>query len=122
MRFLGKYDSLGVLGIGSMGQVYAARPADDPATTVVVKVMRADLSGGARARQLFDSEARYTAKLRHPYLVRVLDAGVDDDAGPCVVMEFVPGATLEAVLKKVGRAGIHRAGWLAGCLCHALEA
>jgi serine/threonine protein kinase len=122
LRFLDKYDSLGVLGLGSMGQVHAARPVDDPATTVVVKVMRADLTGGPRARQAFEREARYAARLRHPYIVRVLDVGVDSEAGPCVVLEFVPGITLERLLKTDKRVGVHRAAWLAGCLCHALEA
>ena len=122
LRFLGKYESLGVLGMGSMGQVHACRPEDDPATTVVVKVMRADRDDSPRARQLFEREAKYAARLRHPYIVRILDAGVDDEAGPCVVMEFVPGSTLQQLLKKDGRLGLHRAAWLAGCLCHALEA
>ena len=91
VRFLGKYESLGLLGMGSMGQVHAARPADDPATTVVVKTLRADRPNSPRARQLFAREAAHAARLRHPYIVRVLDAGVDDEAGPCVVLEFVPG-------------------------------
>src|SRR5262245_21030044 len=105
-----------------MGQVHAARPVDDPATTVVVKVMRADLAGGPRARQVFEREAKYAARLHHPYVVRLLDAGVDAEAGPCMVMEFVPGVTLQRLLKADKRHGVHRAAWLAGCLCHALEA
>jgi serine/threonine protein kinase len=121
MRFLDKYESLGVLGQGSMGQVHAARPMDDPATTVVVKVMRTDRGDSPRARQNLDREARHAARLRHPYIVRVLDAGVDAAAGPCVVMEFVPGSTLQHLLKKDGRFSVRRAAWLAGCLCHALE-
>ncbi|HJZ93858.1 MAG TPA: serine/threonine-protein kinase [Gemmataceae bacterium] len=120
--FLGKYETLGVLGHGSMGQVHAARPADDPASTVVVKVMRPDMADTPRARQFFDREVRYTARLRHPYIVRVLDAGVDETAGPCIVMEFVPGTTLEQLLQKERKVALSRAGWLAGCLCHALEA
>ena len=122
MRFLDRYESLGVLGTGSTGEVHAARPVDDPATTVVVKVMRADRADTPRARQHFEREARHAARLQHPYIVRVLDAGVDEAAGPCVVMEFVPGSTLRHLLRADGRVGIHRAAWLAGCLCHALEA
>src|SRR5262245_46794982 len=122
LLFLDRYESLGVLGLGSMGQVHAARPVDDPATTVVVKIMRTDRSGGPRAGALVEREARYAARLRHPYVVRVLDAGMDPDAGPCVVMEFVPGVTLDRLLKSDTRMGVHRAAWLAGCLCHALEA
>jgi eukaryotic-like serine/threonine-protein kinase len=122
MLFLDKYESLGVLGRGSMGQVHAARPMDDPATTVVVKVMRPDLTETPRAREFFAREIKYTARLRHPYIVRVLDAGIDLDAGPCIVMEFVPGTTLEQLLKAEQRLLVHRTAWLAGCLCHALQA
>jgi len=121
MRLLEKYESLGVLGRGSMGQVHAARPLDDPATTVVVKVMRKELADSPRAREMFEREIRYTARLHHPYIVRVLNAGVDPIAGPCIVMEFVPGVTLESILEKEKRLPVGRAGWLAACLCHALE-
>src|SRR4051812_13405769 len=122
MLLLGKYESLGVLGRGSMGTVHACRPAASPALTVVVKVLRSEVAGTPRARQAFDREVQYTARLCHPYVVRVLDAGIDPAAGPCIVMEFVPGTTLEQVLNKERRLTPHRAGWLAGCLCHALEA
>jgi serine/threonine protein kinase len=122
MLFLGKYESLGVLSRGSMGLVHAARPTEDPATTVVVKVMRSDLADTLRAHQFFDREVRYTARLRHPYVVRILDAGVDPAAGTCIVMEFVPGTTLEQLLKKEKRLSVERTARLTGCLCHALEA
>src|SRR5688572_4629849 len=122
MLLLGKYESLGILGRGSMGQVHAARPTDNPATTVVVKVMRPDLADTPTARESFDREVRYTARLRHPYIVRVLDAGLDPAAGPCIVMEFVPGTTLEQMIRKEGRLHPDQVAWLAGCLCHALEA
>lgn len=122
MRFLDKYESLGVLGRGGMGQVHAARPADDPTTTVVVKVMRSDLADTPRARETFEREVKYAARLRHPYAVRVLDAGTDPVAGPCIVMEFVPGSTLEQLLQKEKRLSVRRAAVLIGCVCHALEA
>jgi len=123
MLFLGQYESLGVLSRGSMGLVHACRPTDDPSATVVVKVMRPDLAAAnQRAHQFFLSEIKYTARLRHPYVVRVLDGGVDPVAGPCIVMEFVPGTTLEQLLKRERRLNIHRTALLAGCLCHALEA
>ena len=122
MLFLGRYESLGVLGRGSMGEVHAARPTDDPATTVVVKMMRGDLADTPRARQQFEREISYSARLHHPYIVQVLDAGVDAVAGPCVVMAFVPGAGLDRVLRREHRLAPARVGRLLGCLCHALEA
>src|SRR5438093_9322944 len=122
MLFLDKYESLGVLSRGSMSQVHAARPTVDPAATVVVKVMRSDLADTPRARQFFEREVKYTGRLRHPYVVRILDAGIDSAAGPCIVMEFVPGTTLEQLLKKQRRLPVYRTAMLVGCLCHALEA
>src|SRR5918911_4881197 len=107
---LGKYESLGVLGRGSMGTVHAARPADSPAATVVVKVLRPEVAEAGRGRQAFDREVQYTARLRHPYVVRVLDAGIDPQAGPGIVMEFVPGTTLEQVLARERRHTPPRAG------------
>jgi eukaryotic-like serine/threonine-protein kinase len=122
MLLLGKYESLGILGSGSMGQVHACRPVLDPATTVVVKVLKGDVADTPRARQFFEREVAYTSRLRHPYIVRVLDHGFDPQAGPCLVLEFVPGHTLEAILKKERRLDPGRVGHLLGCLCHALEA
>jgi serine/threonine protein kinase len=122
MRFLSKYESLGVLGRGSMGTVHAARPEHDPASTVVVKVMRSEMVDTPRARQFFDREIQYTSRLMHPYIVRVLDSGVDAYAGPCIIMEFVPGTTLEKLLQQEKRISLQRLAWHAGCLCHALEA
>ena len=119
---LGRYESLGVLGRGSMGEVHAARPVDAPAVTVVVKILRPDLADTPRARQGFARETQYTAKLRHPYIVRLLDAGIDEAAGPCLVLEYVPGATLEHVLQKERALALPRVARLAGCLCHALAA
>ncbi len=121
MRFLGKYDSVGVLGRGSMGQVHAARAINDPETMVVVKVMRPDVAATPRARRFFDREIQYTARLNHPYIVRVLEAGVDPASGPCIVMELVPGITLEHLLKSEKRFLPERAARLTGCLCHALD-
>ena len=114
LLLLGKYESLGVLGRGGMGQVHAARPRDDPAATVVVKVLKPELADTPTGRQSFAREVQYTARLKHPYVVRVLDAGVDAQVGPCIVMEFVPGTTLEEVIRKEGRLAHGRAVWLYG--------
>ncbi|WP_052640225.1 serine/threonine-protein kinase [Zavarzinella formosa] len=119
---LGRYESLGVLGRGSMGEARAARPVDDPATTVVVKILRPDLADTPRARQFFERETQYTARLNHPYIVRLLDSGIDELAGPCLVLEFVPGSTLEQILRREPMLALPRVARLAGCLCHGLEA
>ena len=122
MQFLGKYDSLGVLGRGGMGQVHVARVIDDPVRTVVIKIIRPELADTPRAQQFFEREVKYTARLRHPFIVRLLETGIDPDAGPCIVMEFVPGITLDQLLHREKRLNVRRAARLIGCLCHALEA
>ena len=88
---------------------------------VVVKVMRPDVADTPR-REFFDREVQYTGRLRHPYIVRVLEAGIDPVAGPCIVMELVPGITLAQLLKNETRLPLSRASRLMGCLCHALAA
>lgn len=119
---LGKYEPLGALGSGSMGTVYAARPVNDPVNTVVVKLLRSTIADTPRARQGFEREAAYTSRLSHPYIVKLIEAGVDPHHGPCLVLEFVPGHTLEAILRKERRLELQRAARLIGCVCHALEA
>ena len=120
MLLLGKYESSASSGPGSMGQVHACRPVLDPATTVVVKILKGT-SRTPRGPASSSSARSLTSRLRHPYIVRVLDHGFDPQAGLCLVLEFVPGHTLEAVLKKERRMDAGRLGHLLGCLCHALE-
>ena len=40
------------------------------------------------------------ADFRHPYAVGFLEAAIDDPLGPCLVMEYVPGITLEALISR----------------------
>lgn len=105
-----------------MGEVLAARPISAPAQTVVIKVLRPDMADTPRARDFFERETKYTAKLNHPYVVRMLDSGVDEQLGPCLVLEFVPGMTLEAVLLRQNTVSLDRAAVLLGCICHGLSA
>ena len=120
--FLGQYESAGFLGRGSMGSVYRAHPIGQPERDVVVKVMLPHVAAQPRFRQLFLGEVQSMARLRHPYIVRLLDSSLDDPRGPCLVMEYIPGITLEGLLSKEGRLTVGRAGLLLGSLCHALAA
>ena len=119
--FLGRYENLGLLGQGSMNTVYIARPIEDRATTVVVKVMKSELASSARGKEFYDREIRYTSRLDHPYIVKIIDSGVDSHYGCCLVMEFVPGLPLDTILEKTPCLDPFRIGRLLGFLCHALE-
>ncbi len=120
--FLQRYETVGFLGQGSMGKVYLARPLDDPDHLVVVKVMQTEMSREARFRQLFERELHTMAEFRHPYAVQLYDGSLDDPNGPCIVMEYIPGQTLEDVLIRDRFLEVHRVSRFLGPLCHALQA
>jgi hypothetical protein len=64
----------------------------------IKKVALAAANEEVRAR--LDREARVASRVRHPNLVEVLDVGVAPDGAPYLVMEYVPGVTLESHLGK----------------------
>lgn len=93
----GRYELVRVIGRGGMAVVLEARDLllERP---VAVKVL-SDTADDERAHERFVAEARLLARLHHPRLVTVLDAGTV--AGrPHIVMELVPGSDLAAVLRE----------------------
>jgi len=119
---LGKYRLLRELGSGSNGAVFLAEPLRYPGNRVVVKRIHEHATQSPKFRQLFDAEVRSMRNFNHPYSVRLLDASLDDPIGPCLVMEYVHGLTLEDLLAKQKRFSIDRTGRLLGHLCHAIQA
>jgi len=119
---LGKYRLLRPLGSGSNAEVFLAEPIRHPGQQVVVKRIHDHVVTHPKFRQMFEAEVRSMAEFSHPYAVRFLDAAVDDPIGPCLVMEYVPGVTLEALLETDKCLDPVRAGRLLGFLCHALQA
>lgn len=79
-----------VLGEGGMGTVYDGEQ-HDPQRRVAIKVLHAR-SGNALLR--FKTEAQIMARLDHPGIARVLEAG-EADGHPFLVMEHVDGVTLD---------------------------
>ena len=94
----GRYRLERSLGHGGMASVYLARDTelDRP---VAVKLLDAPDEG---LRRRFVREARLAARLSHPNVVSVYDAG-EDDGRPYIVMEHVEGETLAELLARRGR-------------------
>ncbi len=90
---LGPYEVTGVLGRGGMGVVYRARRSS-PALEVAIKIVRPG-SESAEATRRIRAEAEMLARLSHPRLARLLDAGFTPQGPPYVVMELVEGQPLE---------------------------
>ena len=94
---LGSYRIEEKLGKGTMGTVY--RGVDTRYDKdVAIKVMRDDLVSERKLLERFKREARVASKLKHPNLMRVLDAGETRDKRPVMVLELARGKTLTALL------------------------
>jgi serine/threonine protein kinase len=119
---LGKYRLLTPLGAGSNAEVYLADQASAPDRPVVVKRIHPHIVSHPKFRQLFEAEVQSMANFSHPYAVQFLEASIDDPIGPCLVMEYVPGITLESLLKQQRVLDVERVGRLLGYFCHALQA
>jgi serine/threonine protein kinase len=119
---LGKYRLGQVLGRGSNGEVYLAEPLADPTKKVVVKRMLPAVTEHPKFQQLFDAEVKSMGRFSHPYAVQFIEASLKDPLGPCLVLEYVPGVTLEQVLEVSRTLDIYRTGQLLGYFCHALQA
>jgi tetratricopeptide (TPR) repeat protein len=92
-RHIGRYQIRGEVAAGGMGVVYDA-VQDQPRRRVALKVLRAGLASPSALRR-FAHEAEVLARLRHPNIAQVYEAGTHEDAGgavPYFAMEFVPGA------------------------------
>jgi len=90
----GRYRLERPLGHGGMASVYLAHDLelDRP---VAVKLLAESLAGDTAFRKRFLREARVAARLSHPNVVAVYDAGEAEDGRPYIVMEYVDGTSLE---------------------------
>ena len=98
----GRYRLERLLGGGGMAGVYLGRDMelDRP---VAVKLLAENLAQDEAFRERFLREARLAARLSHPNVVAVYDAGETEHARPYIVMEQVEGRTLADVLRERGR-------------------
>ncbi len=85
----GRFRLLDLLGIGGMGEVHLAERTDELDRKVALKLVRGDLPiPAARARR----EQQILARLSHPHIAALVDAGIGDAGQPWFAMEYVDGA------------------------------
>lgn len=99
-----RYKVVSVLGQGGMGAVYLAQIPNLGDKSVAIKEMR--LQSGPQepsdsAVAQFRKEATFLANLEHPNLVAVSDF-FEENSCHYLVMQYVKGSTLEAMLREVG--------------------
>ncbi len=90
---IGKFHIKDVLASGGMGVVYRA-VQEQPRRTVAVKVMKHGIASRSAMRR-FEYESQVLARLRHPGIAQVFEAGTYDDGDgpvPYFAMEYIPNA------------------------------
>ena len=90
-----RYKILERLSEGAMGVVYRAERLQ-LGRIVAVKFLHTGLAATPEFIKRFELEARMMSRLEHPHCVSVIDFGVAD--APFIVMDFVTGTTLRAML------------------------
>jgi serine/threonine-protein kinase len=116
---VGQYRLMQLLGKGAMGEVYLAqhrllrRPC-------AVKLIRPDQVDSQEWLSRFEREVQAMALLTHPNTVEVYDFGRTDDGAFFYAMEYLPGATLDALVHAHGPVPPGRAVHFLRQLCGAL--
>jgi serine/threonine-protein kinase len=88
------------IGSGGMSTVY--RAFDETLERwVAIKVLHQTMEDDPIQLERFRREARTVARLSHPHVVTVIDAG-EDDGHPFIVFEYVDGDTLKALIRRSG--------------------
>jgi serine/threonine protein kinase len=100
LKPFGAYELLEKVGVGGMGSVYKAR-LRGVTDVVALKIANAQVAGDAILSQRFKNEFKLASHLLHPNLVRALGHGVENRV-PYLVMEFVPGRSLDKLIQEKG--------------------
>jgi tetratricopeptide (TPR) repeat protein len=118
---IGRYEVVGEVARGGMGVVLRARD-DLLRREVAIKVLLAGVTANELQRKRFEREVNALARLRHPNIVLVHEAGQARE-GPYVVMDFIDGESLESRLARAGplplREALRLMEAIAGAIDHA---
>ena len=100
-RELGRYDLFDKIAAGGMASVHFGRMhgAVGFQRVVAIKRLHAHYANDEHFVDMFLDEARLAARLKHPNVIQTLDV-VADDAEVYIVMEFVLGESLEALMPR----------------------
>jgi eukaryotic-like serine/threonine-protein kinase len=116
----GRYRLEERIGSGGMSTVYRAYD-DTLERWVAIKVLHQSMEDDSVQLERFRREARMVARLSHPHVVTVIDAG-EDEGHPFIVFEYVDGETLKQLIRRTGPLAIPEAVAYAIEIGRALEA
>ena len=96
----GRYQVERELGRGGIGVVYLARDLQLMSRPVVIKVLLEASAQNEWFKKKFNQEMEALARLDHPGIVAVLDAGQTQDGKPYLVMQYIEGRVLREVIRE----------------------
>src|ERR1700682_3140806 len=97
----GKYQILGKLGVGGMGEVYKALHVHLNALRVL-KLMRANIANDPGSHERFLREARLATRITHPNVASLFDFSTLEDDSWYMVWEFIEGTNLHDLIEERG--------------------
>lgn len=116
-RVLGGYELLDVIGKGGMGEVYKAY-ADG--RTVAVKILPSQFGVTPEYLARFERESQVMSLLDHPHIIKLYAAG-EENGLHYMVMEFIEGEELAAVIRRQSNLSPEAAREIFDGLCAALS-
>jgi serine/threonine protein kinase len=114
-----RYEIVSTIGVGATSRVDKAHDTLID-RTVALKTFGHGF-GSEELQKQFVREAQILGRLSHPNIVSIYDLGANEDGSAYLVMEFVPGKTLESVMAAQGALPLSRVGVWAGDLANALN-
>ena len=96
-RVIGRYEIGRLLGVGGMGEVYAAKDLDLGRAVAIKVGIASDGDAHARLRR----EAQHASRLNHPNVCTIHEVGTHDSQ-PFIVMELVEGEPLSHIIPQGG--------------------
>jgi len=117
----GRYRVLKKLARGGMGTVYLGEHAL-VGRKVAIKVLHAELGTDEEMVSRFYREARAAAAIGHRNIIDVLDVGATPEGDPYLVMEYLEGESLGALLQRSGRLDLATIAEILGPVLRALQA
>jgi serine/threonine protein kinase len=114
-----RYEIVSTIGVGATSRVDKAHDTLID-RTVALKTFGHGF-GSEELQKQFVREAQILGRLSHPNVVSIYDLGTNEDGSAYLVMEYVPGKTLEAVMAAQGVLPLSRVGVWAGDLANALN-
>lgn len=118
-REFGRFRLVEFIGEGGMGVVYRAERTDGLQQSVAVKLIANQLMAAGQER--FKRETQLLARLDHPAIARLIDAGVEEGR-PWIALEFVRGRPIDAFCSEENltiRARVQLIATLAGAVAAA---